>query len=107
MRSYSSRLWMCACWRKWSGHSNFRCSLRVESMLTEAGSAIRFSPAWVWCNLQIVSWEGECGWGSRKKILEIEELATVSFIRNLAGLVFSEKRITIARDEVIGFVSKP
>src|SRR2546430_14021712 len=31
----------------------------------------------------------------------------VSFVRNLTGLIFSEKPITIARDEVVGFVSKP
>src|SRR5256885_3305450 len=45
--------------------------------------------------------------GSRKKISEVEELATVPFVRNLTGLIFSEKLITIARDEVVGFVSKP
>src|ERR1700736_1135359 len=33
MRSYSSKLLMCACWLNSDGHSNLRCSCRVESML--------------------------------------------------------------------------
>src|SRR5579863_860896 len=38
MRSYSSRVLMCACARKCSGGSNRRCSCRTESMLvSEAG----------------------------------------------------------------------
>src|SRR5438046_8206988 len=84
-------------------------SLLIESGIDVDGGRLGHSvlPGSVWCNLQIVSWEGECGWGSRNKILEIEELATVSFVRNLAALIFSKKLITVARDQVVGFVSKP
>jgi hypothetical protein len=39
--------------------------------------------------------------------LKVEELAAISFVWNLAGLEFTKNLITIARNKVIGFVSKP
>src|SRR5436309_352030 len=43
MRSYSSRLLRCACWRKPSGHSNFLCSFKIDSMSFRVSAARDFS----------------------------------------------------------------
>src|SRR5439155_18332904 len=62
MRSYSSRLLLCACWRKCSGHSNFRRSCKMESMwvaawVAEALSGIPCSSRdWSECEM---GWHGD------------------------------------------------
>ena len=41
------------------------------------------------------------------RISKVEKFAAVSFVWNLAGLEFAKKLITVARDQVVGFVSEP
>src|SRR5713101_6091763 len=77
-------------------------------MLTEAVSAIRFSRVECGATCRLYRGKGNAGiqslWPS---LLEIEELAAVFFVRNLTGLVFSEELISVARDQIVDFVSNP
>src|SRR3989442_15562267 len=77
-------------------------------MLTEAVSAIRFSRFECGATCRLYRGKGNAGiqslWPS---LLEIEELAAVFFVRNLAGLVFAKKLISVARDQIVVLVSNP
>src|SRR5580693_458894 len=118
MRSYSSRLLMCARSRKCSGGSNLRCSCRTESMLVSEAGMETFSAILIpreavdfamLSRTEFYSGEGvlvsEVGSGRHgpqpNRALQVDKLAAVLFRGHRTRVVLPEGAVPIPCDQVV------